>query len=76
MTSLKRQDVTLAGSIPLTLVYSPFIKSKKKKEACLRREIMADNDHERRGSTDDGGDICAGLSLKIWLRIRQYLSLD
>lgn len=30
---------------------------------------MADNEHKRRSSQDDGGDICAGLTAKIWLRI-------
>lgn len=40
--------------------------------ARLRGEMMADYKHSRRGCTDDGGDICAGLTAKIWLRNNQY----
>lgn len=36
---------------------------------------MADYDPKRRRYSDDGGDMCAGLSSKIWLRNEHYLLL-
>lgn len=42
---------------------------------CYTEETMADYEHNRRGCTDDGGDICAILKTKICLRNKMSLSL-
>lgn len=43
--------------------------------ASLRGDVMADYKHNRRSFTEDGGDICAGLTTNIWLRNEQCFHL-